>query len=222
MTPSGDAARPLNDLDGISFLDTLRLRQREIGIGVAGLAIVVFGVWIWRGSVVQKEDRAERALNLAANSYYSGNKALAKTDLEKLVERYRGTSAGAQGAMLLAQVLYEDGQYDAGIKQLATAQGSGPSGVFKPSIEGLIGAGYADQKKYDEAAKHYLAAADQSPFPGDKDLYRADAARVLTQAGKKDDARKIWAEIATRLDSPALGEAKIRLGELTAVAAAKN
>jgi predicted negative regulator of RcsB-dependent stress response len=222
MTRTGEAAKPLSELDGNSFLEVIRLKQREISIGVAAVAVLAFGLWLWRGSVVQKEDRAERALNLAANSYYSGNKALARTDLEKLVERYRGTSAGVQGAMLLAQVLYEDGQYDAGIKRLEAAQGSGGSRLFRPSLEGLIADGYADQKKYDEAARHFLAAADQSPFPADKDLYRADAARVLTASGKKDDARKIWAEIATRIDSPALGEAKIRLGELTAAPVLKN
>jgi predicted negative regulator of RcsB-dependent stress response len=222
MTKTGEAARPPVELDADSLLDTIRLRQREITIGVIALAVVAAVGWFWRSSVVQKEERGERALNLAANSYYSGNKALAKADLEKVADRYSGTPAGIQGVMLLAQVLYEDGQYDAGIKRLEGAKGSGGTGPFAASMEGLIAAGYSDEKKYDEAAKRYLAAADKAPFPGDKDLYRADAARVLVVAGKGDEARKIWADIATHSDSPALGEAKIRLGELNARPASKD
>jgi predicted negative regulator of RcsB-dependent stress response len=222
MTKTGEAARPPAQLDADSLLDTIKLRQREIAIGVIAVAAVVVIAWFWRGSIVQKDERAERALNLAANSYYSGNKALAKTDLEKMVARYGSTAGGIQGAMLLAQILYEESQYDAGMKQLEAVRGSAGSGPFAASVEALIAAGYADQNKFDEAAKRYLAAADRAPFPADKDLYRADAARVLALAGKKEEARKIWADIATRIDSPALGEAKIRLGELTAAAIAKN
>ena len=221
MSKQGDAPRPAATLDADSFLDAIRHRQRELGIGVIAFAAVALTVWFWRGSVVQKQERAERALNLAANSYYSGNQALAKTDLEKMVDRYSGTPAGIQGAMLLAQILYEDGQYDAGVKKLDNVRSAAGSGPFAASLEGLVGSGLADQKKYEEAARRYEAAADKSSFSADKDLYRAEAARVLTAAGKKDEARKIWAEIVTRIDSPALGEAKIRLGELMAVPAAR-
>ena len=222
MTKTGDAARPAAELDADSILDTIRARQREISIGAIAIAVIAVVAWLWHGSVVQKQERGERALNMAANSYYSGNKALAKTDLEKVAERYSGTAPGIQGAMLLAQVLYETGEYDAGIKELEKVKRSGGTGAFAASLEGLIAAGYSDQKKYDEAAKRYLVAADKSPFASDKDIYSADAARELTMAGKKAEARRIWSEIAIRNDSPVVGEAKIRLGELDAQAAPKN
>lgn len=220
MTKTGEAARPPMEMDADSLFDMLRSRQREISIGVIAIAAIAVTAWFWRSSVVQKRERAERALNSAANSYYAGNRPLAKTDLEKLVERYAGTPAGAQGVMLLSQLLFEQGEYDAGIKRLEAARRS--SGAFAASFDGLIGSGLADQKKYEEAARHFLAAADEASLVNDKDLYRADAARVLSEAGKKEQARKIWAEIATRIDSPALGEAKIRLGELSAAPAAKD
>jgi predicted negative regulator of RcsB-dependent stress response len=222
MTKTGEAAQPPAQLDADSLLETIRLKQREIAIGAIAIAAVAVIGWFWRSSVVQKDERAERALNLAANSYYSGNKALAKTDLEKMVARFGGTPGGIQGAMLLAQILYEEGQYEPGIKQLEAVRTSAGGGPFAASVEGLVAAGYADQNKFDEAAKRYLAAADKAAFPADKDLYRADAARVFALAGKKEEARKIWAEIVTRIDSPALGEAKIRLGELSAAPIAKN
>jgi len=158
----------------------------------------------------------------AANSYYSGNKALAQSDLERMVVRYGDTSAGVQGAMLLAQILYEGGKWPEGIAKLEAAAARSSGRRFSAALQGLIATGFADQQKYDDAAKHYLRASDEAPFPADKDLYRADAARILMLAGKQDDARKIWAALASKLDSPVLGEAKIRLGELSVVPPAKN
>lgn len=221
MTKTGEAARPPMELDADSLLDTLKAKQREIT--VTAIAIVAIGgaAYLWRESVIKKDERAERALATAASSYFQGNKALAQSDLDKMAERYKGTAAGVQGSMMLAQIMFELGKWDDGIKKLESARGASVSDRFSPAIDGLIGGALADQKKYDEAAKHYQAAADKAPFAADKDLYRAEAARVLVLAGKKDDARKIWTEIASRRDSPAVGEAKIRLGELNAAPSAK-
>jgi hypothetical protein len=54
-----------------------------------------------------------------------------------------------------------------------------------------------------------------------KDRYLADAARALTSGGKKDEAAKIWSTLATDNTSPFAGEARVRIGELTATPAAK-
>ena len=220
MTKTGEAAQPPMELDADSILETIKLRQREIIAGAIAIVVIAGGAYLWRGSVLKNEENAERALNTASSSYFSGNKALAQSDLEKLLGRYSGTTAGVQGAMLLSQILFENGKWDDGIKRLEAVKGAS-GGRFGASIEGLIAGGYADEKKYVDAAKHYLAGADKAEFPADKDLYRAEAARVLILAGKKEDARKIWAELASRADSPAIGEAKIRLGELGASAPAK-
>jgi predicted negative regulator of RcsB-dependent stress response len=218
MTKTGEAARPPMELDTDSLLDTIRLKQREISLAAAAVIVIAGGTYLWRESVARKDERADRALNTASSSYYAGNKALAQSDLEKMTDRYSGTAAGVQGAMLLSQILFEAGKWDEGIKRLEGAKSSSAARPFSASIEALIGGAFADQKKYDDAAKRYSAAADLAPFSADKDLYRAEAARVLALAGKSDDARKIWAEISLRLDSPAFGEAKVRLGELEAVA----
>ena len=222
MTETGEAARPPAelDIDPESWLDTIRSRQRELSITAIVLVVAVAAVWAWRSSARQKEANAERALNQAANSYYSGNKQLARTDLEKMVQRFSGTPAGVQGAMLLAQIHYESGQYDQGRTGLEAARSGSGSQAFASSIEALIAAGYADQKKYDDAARHYLDGANKARFASDRDLLRAEGARMLTLAGKPIEAKKIWEEIATRLDSPAFGEAKIRLGELASTAGA--
>jgi predicted negative regulator of RcsB-dependent stress response len=210
------------DIDAESLLDTISAKRREIGIAAIVIAAVGGSLFLWRQSNMKKEDNAERAFQTAATSFYSGNYALARTDLQKVLDRYAGTTAGLQGAMLLAQANYSDGKWDDGIKVLEKAQKSGAAGPFASSLEGLIAIGYADQKKYDEAARHSQLAADQTRFPADKDIFRADVARMLTLAGKKEEARKIWDELASRPDSPVFGEARVRLGELSAAVAAKN
>lgn len=216
MTKTGEAARPPMDLDTDSMIDTLKARSREITIGAIVVLAAAGGLWLWRESEQKKAERAEVALNAASNAFYSGNMALAEADLKKVIDRYAGTTAGVEASMLLGQALYSEKKYDDGIKALVAAQGQSSGSQFAAGLEGLIAAGYLDSKKYDEAIKHYLSAADKAQFPADKDMFRADAARAMMVAGKKDDAKKIWTELASKLDSPNLGEAKIRLGELEA------
>jgi predicted negative regulator of RcsB-dependent stress response len=221
MTKTGDAARPPMDLDTDTVIETLKAKSREITIGAIVVLAAAGGIWLWRESEQKKAERAEIALNGASNSFYSGNMALAETDLKKVVDRYAGTTAGTEASMMLAQTLYSMQKFDDGIKVLVVAQATGSGTPFGSAIEGLIASGNLEAKKYDEAIKHYLAAADKAQFPADKDMFRADAARAMMVAGKKDDAKKIWSELASKLDSPNLGEAKIRLGELEAEPAKK-
>jgi hypothetical protein len=54
---------------------------------------------------------------------------------------------------------------------------------------------------------------------GEKEYLQGELARALTVAGKKDEARKIWEALAAKPDSPMAGEARIRMGELSAVPA---
>ncbi len=216
------AALAADDLDVDSLMDTLSARRREITIGAIVVAVVAGGLLLWRMSVNQKNDRAERALTDASNALYAGNRPLAMTQLQAIADRYSDTAAGVEGAMLLAELDFEDARQADGMKVLDALRGSGAVGNFKAPIDGLVAGAYADQKKYDDAAKQYQAAADDSDFQSSKDIYQADAARMLMLAGKKDAARKIWQDLASRPDSPSVAEAKVRLGELDAVPATKN
>lgn len=216
------AALAADDLDVDSLMDTLSARRREITIGVIVVAVVAGGLLLWRMSVNQKNDRAERALTDASNALYAGNRPLAMTQLQTIADRYGDTAAGVEGAMLLAELDFEDAKQADGMKVLDGLKGSGAAGNFKAPIDGLVAGAYADQKKYDDAAKQYQAAADESDYQSSKDVYQADAARMLMLAGKKDAARKIWQDLASRPDSPSVAEAKVRLGELDAVPATKN
>lgn len=216
------AALAADDLDVQSLMDHLSTRRREIAIGAIVVAVVAGGLLLWRLSVSQKNARADQALTQATNAFYNGNRPLAATQLQALADRYRDTPAGVEGAMILAQMDFEEARWADGLKVLETVKQSGTIAGFRAPVDGLMGGAYADLKKYDDAVKAYQSAADGSEYQALKDIYQGDAARILTLAGKKDAARKIWADLASRPESPLVAEAKVRLGELDAAGEAKN
>jgi predicted negative regulator of RcsB-dependent stress response len=190
---------------------------RPLVIGAGVVVGIVLVVYFWRQSVELKAQRAEAAFATAQSAFYSGNAALAKSDLEKAVTRYKGTPGGTEAAMLLAQILYGESKYDDGIQHLTTALAGAPE-FLAPAVEEMIAAGYADSKRYPEAVRHLTSAADRARFKADKHIYQAEAARILTAAGQPQEARKIWLALASETESPVMTEAKVRLGELDAKA----
>jgi predicted negative regulator of RcsB-dependent stress response len=216
------AALAADDLEFDSVLDTLSRHKRQITIGGIVVVALAGGVLLWRMSVNQKNDRAMSALTQATNSLYEGNRPLASTELQGVADRYRDTAAGVEAAMVLAQLDFEDGRWADGLKVLDAIKQSSVIASFRAPVDGLVGGANADLKKYDEAIKAYQAATEESEYASTKDIYQADVARILALAGKKDEAMKIWATLATKSESPSVAEAKIRLGELEAGPAAKN
>ena len=204
-----------NEWDAERVRDWVVANAKPLAFGIGIVVVAGAGFAFWRQSVQLKNDRANTAFATAQGAYYSGNTALAKSDLEKLVTRYPGTQGATQAGMLLAQLLYGESKHDDAIKTLTSLQGGAPS-QFAASLEELIAAGYADSNRPALAAEHLLKAAGKARFTADQQLYRADAARFLSAAGKTDEARKIWAELADIPDSPASTEARIRMGELSA------
>jgi predicted negative regulator of RcsB-dependent stress response len=216
----GTSATPSTEnLDLDTIRDWMVAHSRPLLIGGAVVVVGVAGVMFARQSAALRNQRAETAYITAQGTYYSGNPTQAKTELEALVGRYPGTNGGTQGAMLLAQILYSEGKYDEGIKRLTDAQKDAPK-QFGAAIEELIAAGYADSNRPEQAAEHYLQAAAKSPYPAEQDSFRADAARILGMAGKTDRAKALWLELAAKPASPSSTEAKLRLGEMEAKAAA--
>ncbi len=211
-----------DEIDMDRVMDVISTRKREFAIGAVVVVALAGGLLLWRLSSNQKNERALAALADATNTLYSGNRPLGESQLQTVAERYRDTAPGIEAAMVLAQTDFEEARWADGLKILDAVKGSGAIENFKAPIDGLVAGGYADMKKYDDAVKSYQAAADESKFQSVKDLYLADAARVLQVAGKNDDAKKIWEELASRPDSPSVAEAKVRLGELSAVPAGKN
>lgn len=206
-----------------SFADWFQANSRVVYIGAGVVAVAAVASWFYLRSGEIKRQNAERSLNQAKQSLGAGNPALALSDLQKVVSRYKGTVSGAQAAMLLAQMNYDQGKYDEGLRTLAAYQSGSASGPALPAIWALTGDGQIQSGKAADASSSYQKAAEATALPGEKSLYLVKAARALSAAGKDADARKIWERLAT--DPKALAvrnEALVRLGELDAKPVGKS
>lgn len=218
-TPSmTTSATPTAKADRVeTFLDWFRINSRIVAIG--GAAVVVAGAiyWFVTNQAQRNDAEAFRQLSIARQSMGQGNTALATRDLQSLVQQRGGTPSGIQGAMLLAELHYQKGEYQKGIDVLNAAAREADEADTRAAILALTADGQVQLGKFQEAADAYQRAADAAQFDGQRALYLAARARALTSAGKAADAQKAWSDLATNpAYASVAGEARVRLGELSA------
>ena len=166
------SARPTLEDHTESIFGWVQDHSRQLLIGAVAIAALAGGFALYDRNKASEALRAEQALSTAERSVYSGNLPLAQSDLRKVLERYDGTPAAERASLLMAQVLYDQGKFNDGIKQLQGLTGSDALGA---SAEGLIATGYEAQGKFKEAAEHYGKAAAAATFEADRDSFRAPA-----------------------------------------------
>jgi predicted negative regulator of RcsB-dependent stress response len=193
--------------------DWVQANQRPLLYGVVGVALVAAGAMVYKMSQATAAANASKALYEAQAPMAEGKLPEAKVALEKVVARYGGTASGSQAVMLLAQVLYDQQQYDAGIAALTKAIG-GASSEFAAPMRGLLAAGYEGKGQLKEAAAEYGKAAKASAFPADAKMYEASQARSLQGAGQVAEAKALWSRLAEAEGEAFAQEARVRLGEL--------
>ena len=209
-----------DDFSVQTFIDWTRLNARLLTIGAAVVVVAAAGYWFWTRSNQIKAERSSRDLMAARQSIATGNAPLAQSDLQKIVDRYEGTTSATQASLLLAEISYAKGEYQKGIDALEKAKDSkfGASKVWS-----LIGDGQLQLGKVDDAAASYQHAADVADTDGEKAMAMAKKARAYMAVNKVEEARKVWGELEKAEWAGTLqGEAKVRLGELTAKAANKS
>lgn len=209
--------------DTPSFADWIQRNSRFVGMGAALVAVAGAGYWFYLRSADIKRQNAERGLNQAKQSLAAGNAALATTDLQRVATRYKGTASGAQAAMLLAQLSFQQGKFAEGVQALEPYRTAGAAGENLPAVLTLIGDGQLSQGKLDEAVTSYRSAAEATDLPGSRAMLRAKQARALMAGGKNAEAKAIWEELAKDPEAAVVqNEAAIRLGELAAQPAGKS
>jgi predicted negative regulator of RcsB-dependent stress response len=206
---------------GLDIMEWLQVNSRMVGAGAAVVLVAGAGYWFYTRSQQIKTVNAERSLMQAEQSLQSGNAALATSDLQKVVNRYKGTGAGTQAALLLAQTDYNAGKYQDGIKALQDV--TGKAGGSEAGVQSLIGDGYSQMSKFADAAKAYERAAQAAEFDTERAYYRARAARTYATAGNTAEAKRLWTDLANDDKAQSVAaEAKVRLAELEAKRAGKS
>ena len=119
----------------------LRANQKPTLYVLGAVLVTAAAIYLYRATNANTREKASAALYQAEGPLAAGKLADAQAALQKVATRYASTPAGQQAALLLAQVFFDQKQYDAGIKSLETAVG-GASPDFAASMEGLIATGY--------------------------------------------------------------------------------
>lgn len=216
-TPGSAAGSPASVSDDpIESVTTwLQLNSKPILMVVGGAVVAAAAIFLYRSNAASTREKASIALYEAQTPLVQGKLPEAQKELEKVVARFGGTPSGQQASILLGQALFDQNKVDDGIKALEKAL-AGATPEFKASLEALIAAGYEQKKDMAKAAEHYGKAAAAAPFKTEKYNHQASQARSLMAAGKNDEARKIWEELAKLDGEPIQQEANVRLGELAA------
>jgi len=205
-----------------TFLDWTRINSRAITIGALTVAVAAsLYAYVARSRAIESENAAKALLN-AKQSLSSGNLPLAQSDLQKVFSRYGSTSAGVEAAMVLAQMDFDAGKAQDGLTVLQKAAGSRAAASSQSTILSLEGDGYAQMHKLADAGKKYEDAAAATNFETEKAYLMAKAARTYGDAADTAKARQIWERLLNDPKAKAVvGEARVRLGELTAQVAKK-
>jgi tetratricopeptide (TPR) repeat protein len=183
----------------------------------AGVILVV-GAGLFGWSLLSSrtaERSASRQLEQGRLALDTKNYPFAASVLSQVVENYSGTRAADEGIILLAQVRLAQGQTQQAIDVL---QRYAPKAdrQFRSQAYGLLGAAYENAVRLKDAAQAYQAAADDAPYPFLRAQFLSDAGRAWLAAGDTANALAAYQTIAQKLDSTsAVGEAKVRIGELT-------
>lgn len=184
------------------------IRVLWIVAGVLALALVA--VWYFHNVSVENNQRAIREIERIRPYYQNGEfKTAIEGDpskrigtervrgLREIVGEWSGTDAGKVGALMLGNALLASDQAPKAAEPYHIAAESGDE-MTRAAAHGGLGAVAESAKNYQEAAEHYLEAAQEDRSEVAAPQYLLQAARNLERAGKKDEAIKYYRTVATK------------------------
>lgn len=210
------ASPPPDDSPALTWLVTWIKGHPQITSGIA-VALVVGGGLFWWNAISRSrtEAIAGERLSQARLAFESRNYPLAGSELSQVVENYSGTRAAQEAQLLLSEVRMAQGQGQQAIDLLTRfAPSAGPH--FRAQAYGLLGVAYENAGQFKEAAEAYETAVVYAEYAFLKAQYLSDAGRSWTAQGDTAKAVAAYRTITSKMDSTAtVGEAEVRLGELT-------
>ena len=193
----------------------LKENGRRIGIGAAVLVVIVAAIWMVQSSARRKEAFASQELLQARAAAEAGNLPLASSALTRIIERFGGTKAADEAAIVLNQVRLLQGQRDVAINALQQFVRERHPDYILASAYNLLAGGLEDQGKPKDAADSYRLASDHAVLDFEKAQYLIDAGRAYVLAGDTASARRAYGDVLEKyplLDQAA--EARVRQGEI--------
>ena len=193
-----------------------RDRNRQlVAAGIAVAAIALIG-WFLVTSGRRKEEFAARSLNQARTAAEAGNLPLASSELQKLIQTYKGTDAASEAVITLNQVRMVNGQSELAAVGLRDYLATKPDPKYAAPAYGLLGAAFENAKKWQDAGEAFSNASKAADVEYLKARYLIDAGRAYREGGKTQQAIAAYREVIHKYPkSSSLTEAQVRLAELT-------
>ena len=197
----------------------LRDPKRQAIAGATVVAVIALGVWFVIASGRRKEEFAARVLSQALATADKGNLPQASAELQRVIQTYSGTDAAGEAVLALNQIRMASGQSELAAVNLREFVSKNPPAEYSAQAYGLLGAAEENAKRFAEAAKAYEQAASSATLGNLKASYLVEAGRAYRLAGKNPDAIRVYQGVIEKYPTaPSVGEAKVRLAELTAAA----
>lgn len=193
-----------------------RDRNRQLMAGGIVVAVAALLVWFVVTSNQRKEEFAARSLSQARSTAESGNLPLASSELQKLIQTYKGTDAASEAIITLNQVRLVNGQGELAAVGLRDFLATKPDQKYQAPANGLLGAALENSRKWGDAAAAFMQASATADVEYLKARYLLDAGRAYDEAGKRAEAASAYRTIVTKYPKSAvMTEAQVRLAELT-------
>ena len=190
--------------------------HRQASSWIATVLVVGAALLVWTVATSRRSELAAgRQLQSARFAFENQNLPLAASELARIVENFSGTNAAAEARLLLGQVRLTQGQPQQAVELLRDfAPGAGSA--FRAQAFGLLGAAHENLGKFKEAAEAYEAGSNGARLDFFKAQLLSDAGRAWITAGDTAKAVAAYRRIVKDFSkTPAVTEAKVRLGEIT-------
>lgn len=175
--------------------------KRKILTGVGVLLVIAVLVYLYINNKKTKNEEAETKLSYVISLYeqgkypeaINGDPATNITGLNDIVNNYGSTESGETAKFYLANCYYYTKDYDKALKYFEDY--SGKNEILKSSCISGIGAVYETKGDLKKAAEYYVKAANvtKENVLNEENLYYA--IRDYSQAGDKDNAKKVYSEL---------------------------
>jgi predicted negative regulator of RcsB-dependent stress response len=193
-----------------------RDRNRLLAVAAGVLTLVALATWFVISSNRRKEEFAARSLNQARAAAEAGNLPLASSELQKLIQTYKGTDAASEAFITLNQVRLVNGQSELAVVGLRDYIATKPDAKYLAPAYGLLGAALENAKKFADAADAFSNASKAADVDYLKARYLIDAGRAYREAGKNTEAVAAYRTVIQKhAKSSSFTEAEVRLAELT-------
>ena len=209
------------DLEEQDKLDDLKAWWKQWGNLIVGVivavSVVVIGVQGWRWWTQRQAAQAAVLYDAVSAAARANDPAKAKDAIAQLADQYGRTGYAPRAALIVAALLYENGDAAGAKAQLASVIDRSSEDELKQIARLRLASILFDEKQYDEALRTLDAKHDPS-FAG---VYSDTRGDILATAGRTEEARRAYQAAVTELDakSPYRNFVQLKLDALPAAPA---